>query len=462
MFRFDRFDTGWNLAWARPADVDLAIPTTPQRLSQIIANYPGPWKRAFNLPYFDPGTGLPVGRLRAYDYEAKVATPPTSWPLLYRLGGAVRIDQAGTRQPAADWEVTAGPLLVYGGLRLDVHAVIQQLGYTGLRPDDKTWRCGIGSKGGMIGHLVAAYWPAGGSVGATLEEMQRVALEIGFEWFLAGDGGGSVGLIDAQEGNRANDDRALPAALVFGAEASEAPWAPPVPAQDKPQPVPPTPSIPENVSEPPGGLRITDLLLTLNSRRPGGNRPGEPFRASGVTVHRTGDPGAAAHKIRDFFDTPRPGAESSAHYVVDPSGEVVRCIPESEVAWHAGPAANHRDIGIETCEPLTAAAYRATVALVADIHRRYGWKPVLGDTIRPHSYYDPENRPDDPFSWSIFRSGDPDPEALYQPAQLLIDVKAALGAAAPVADPRDARIVQLEARVAELQAKIAKARKALA
>ncbi len=453
MFRFPRFGTNWNLAWARPADADLAVPTSPQRLSQIVANYPGKWQRAFNLPYFDPATNLPVGPLRAYGYEPKSATPPTAWPLLYRLGSAVRVDPDGVRQPTAGWEVTAGPVLVYKGTRSNLPEVIKTLGYTGLRPDDKTWRCGIGSKGGMIGHLVA--------ISATLEELQQVALEIGFDWFLAGDGGGSVGLIDATEGSRANDERALPAALVFRAEVTpaEAPWPPPAPGQDKPKPVPPTPDTPPKVVEVPEGLRITSHLLTPNSQHPGGNRPGEPLQPQGVTVHRTGDPGATARNVRDFFDTPRPGAESSAHYIVDPSGEVIRCIPESEVAWHAGPTANHRDIGIETCEPLTDAAYRATVALVADIHQRYGWSPGLGITVQPHSFYSPVDRPEDPFSWRKWARDIADPEALYQPNRLMADVRNALGAVPPTTDNR---VAQLEAENAALKAKIAKAKDALA
>ena len=446
MIRFNRFETGWNLAWARPQDVDLAVPTSPQRLSQIVANYPGGWQRAFTLLYSDPGTGLPVGVLRDHNHEVTGTTPPASWPLLAKAGGEVFVNQSGARQPATEWEVTAGPLLVFGGEPADVHAVIDRLGYTGLRPDEKTWRCGLGSKGGMIGHLVAACWPPGGMAGATMEELQRVTLEIGFDWFLAGDGGGSVGLIDATEGDRANDERALPAALIFRSEAAlaDVPWKP------------------AGASAPAGPPHITDLLLTPNAQRPGGNRPGEPLQPTGVTVHRTADPGATARNVRDFFDTIRPGAESSCHYVVDPSGEVIRCIPESEVAWHAGPVANHRDIGIETCEPLTGAAYRSTVALVAEIHRRYGWKPALGQTVRPHSYYDPSNRPEDPFAWARWEQGVADPGALYQPGRFLADVQAALGAATPAADPRDARIAQLEAQVAELQAKIARAKEALA
>ncbi len=176
----------------------------------------------------------------------------------------------------------------------------------------------------------------------------------------------------------------------------------------------------------PNAPNIVDLLLTPNSTRPGGNRPGTPLSPQGVTVHRTGDPGATARNIRNYFDTIRPGNESSAHYVVDGTGEIIRCIPETEVAWHAGPAANQRDIGIETCEPLTGAAYESTVWLVADIHRRMGWQASLGLTIRPHSFYSPTDRPEDPFSWIRYQAGQSDSGALYLPAPFLATVEASL------------------------------------
>ena len=169
---------------------------------------------------------------------------------------------------------------------------------------------------------------------------------------------------------------------------------------------------------------ITDLLLTPNYVRPGGNRPGTPLAPQGVTVHRTGTPGATARNVRNYFDTIRPGNESSAHYVVDPTGEIIRCIPEDEVAWHAGPAANGRDIGIETCEPLTGAAYDSTVWLTWDIHQRRDWTPAMGLTIRPHSYYSPVDRAEDPFSWAFYQAGQADPAALYQPRPFISDVEA--------------------------------------
>ncbi len=146
-----------------------------------------------------------------------------------------------------------------------------------------------------------------------------------------------------------------------------------------------------------GPYQVTELLLGRES----GNRPGIPLRPKGIVSHRTGDPGATARQVRDYFNTRRPGRESSAHYVVD-GREIVRCVPEDEVAYHAGPRANGSTIGIELCEPLVAEAYERYVWLHADVCRRHGFGV---EAIKPHSFYDPVNRPADPgglFPWEGF------------------------------------------------------------
>lgn len=105
------------------------------------------------------------------------------------------------------------------------------------------------------------------------------------------------------------------------------------------------------------------------------NRPGTPLRPTSVTVHNTGNPDTTAQNNRDYFSG-HPSAQVSAHYVVDDT-EAIRCIPEDEVAWHAGQAANGSSLSIEVCEftdPARQAAANLNAArLVADILRRYGW-----------------------------------------------------------------------------------------
>ncbi|ETK36109.1 peptidoglycan recognition protein family protein [Microbispora sp. ATCC PTA-5024] len=67
-----------------------------------------------------------------------------------------------------------------------------------------------------------------------------------------------------------------------------------------------------------------------------------------IVIHATVSPctrgGAVA--VAHFFQSPKTGG--SAHYVVDP-GEVVRCLPENVVAFHAPP--NTGSIGVELCDP---------------------------------------------------------------------------------------------------------------
>ncbi len=146
-----------------------------------------------------------------------------------------------------------------------------------------------------------------------------------------------------------------------------------------------------------GPYHVTEMLIGRDS----GNRPGIPLRPRGIVSHRTGDPGATARQVRDYFATRRPGRESSAHYVVD-AREIVRCVPEDEVAYHAGPRANGSTIGIELCEPLVPEAYDRYVWLHADVCRRHGFGV---EAVKPHSFYDPVNRPRDPgglFPWEPF------------------------------------------------------------
>lgn len=81
------------------------------------------------------------------------------------------------------------------------------------------------------------------------------------------------------------------------------------------------------------------------------NRPRTPLRPVGVVVHSTANPGASADDHYRYWSSGI--RHSSVHIVVDWDG-AIDLIPwrpgEAEVAWHAGPTANKRFIGIEICE----------------------------------------------------------------------------------------------------------------
>lgn len=82
-------------------------------------------------------------------------------------------------------------------------------------------------------------------------------------------------------------------------------------------------------------MKITDSLLTVNPY----SRPGRRINKTlSIIMHWTGNPMQPARVVRDFFESRKAGAVGygSAHYIIDFSGEIIRCIPDSEIAYHCG------------------------------------------------------------------------------------------------------------------------------
>lgn len=106
------------------------------------------------------------------------------------------------------------------------------------------------------------------------------------------------------------------------------------------------------------------------------NRPQEPLQPQGFVIHSTATPGATAQNEFNYFNSEYRAA--SAHYFVDWS-EIIRAIPENEVAWHAGHTGNHRFLSVEMSEPQGYdtdkfhEVWKRTLWLVADACVRYGW-----------------------------------------------------------------------------------------
>jgi putative cell wall-binding protein len=106
------------------------------------------------------------------------------------------------------------------------------------------------------------------------------------------------------------------------------------------------------------------------------NRPHQALNPQGFVIHSTATPGKDAEFFYNYFNSRN--RDASAHYVAD-WNEVIQLIPEQEVAWHAGPTANHRYLSVEMCEPdgnnpeQFQKVWDRTVALVADACVRYGW-----------------------------------------------------------------------------------------
>ena len=143
------------------------------------------------------------------------------------------------------------------------------------------------------------------------------------------------------------------------------------------------------------------------------SRPGTPLEEiNAVVVHYVGNPGTTARANRDYFATlalGRDGTYASSHFVVGLEGEVIQCIPLTEVAY----ASNHRNsdtVAIEVCHPddtgeFSPETYAAVVELTAWLCREFRLNPAE-DVIR---HYDvtgkecPRWYVKNPEAWEAFR-----------------------------------------------------------
>jgi N-acetylmuramoyl-L-alanine amidase len=123
-----------------------------------------------------------------------------------------------------------------------------------------------------------------------------------------------------------------------------------------------------------GEMTITESLLTPNPY----SRPGTPIgRVQALIMHWTGVPNQPADIVRDFFDNRKNGHQNygSAHYIVGQGGGVIRCIPETEVAYHVGssqpdPASGRiytdwarAQFGDAVCDPATIGPNACTLGI---------------------------------------------------------------------------------------------------
>lgn len=109
-------------------------------------------------------------------------------------------------------------------------------------------------------------------------------------------------------------------------------------------------------------------LLTVNEySRPGISTDG----VKGVVVHYTANPGSTAQNNRDYFESLKDTQDNqvSSNFVIGMEGEIIQCIPTSEIAY-ASNSRNNDTVSIECCHPdetgaFTEATYDSLVKLVA-------------------------------------------------------------------------------------------------
>ena len=115
---------------------------------------------------------------------------------------------------------------------------------------------------------------------------------------------------------------------------------------------------------------------------PSPNHDARALPVSRVVLHYTGMQTAAEAEAR-LSD---PGAQVSAHYLIDEAGEVVSLVPEHRRAWHAGRSfwrgindVNSASIGIELVNPGHEWGYRAFPAAQME-----ALLPLLARIVRDH------------------------------------------------------------------------------
>ena len=123
-------------------------------------------------------------------------------------------------------------------------------------------------------------------------------------------------------------------------------------------------------------MQIQDNLLTISPYCRSGEKQNS---IQYIVVHWVANPGSSALGNRNYFNNlaNTHSTSASSHYIVGLNGEIIRCIPENEVAFHSGSySMNRKSIGIENCHPdwngqFNSNTYNSLVELCADICKRY-------------------------------------------------------------------------------------------
>ena len=103
------------------------------------------------------------------------------------------------------------------------------------------------------------------------------------------------------------------------------------------------------------------------------SRPGISLeQINGIVIHYTANPGSTAQNNRDYFEGLKDSHETkvSSHFVVGIEGEIVQCIPSSEIAY-ASNSRNSDTLSIECCH--TDETGKFTEATYTSLVRLTGW-----------------------------------------------------------------------------------------
>lgn len=118
------------------------------------------------------------------------------------------------------------------------------------------------------------------------------------------------------------------------------------------------------------------------------SRPGEPLKEiNAVVIHYVGNPATSAQANRNYFAGLAQSGETyaSSHFIVGLEGEVIACVPMTEVAY-ASNKRNEDTLSIEVCHEdetgeFSAVTYEKVVELTAWLCGEFGLDAEM-DVIR--------------------------------------------------------------------------------
>ena len=125
--------------------------------------------------------------------------------------------------------------------------------------------------------------------------------------------------------------------------------------------------------EPPGETPVPDYVEEAFLTENPFSRPGTQLEeVHGVVVHYVGNPNTTAMANRNYFESLSAGTDgvyASSHFIVGLEGEVVQCIPLTEISY-ASNSRNSDTVSIEVCHPdetgqFSAVTYDRVVELTA-------------------------------------------------------------------------------------------------
>lgn len=103
-------------------------------------------------------------------------------------------------------------------------------------------------------------------------------------------------------------------------------------------------------------------------------------QVNGVVIHYTANPGTSAKSNRSYFQSlaKNKSTKASSHYIIGLEGEILQCIPLTEVAY-ASNERNDDTISIECCHPdetgeFNEKTYDSLITLVAELCIEYDLK----------------------------------------------------------------------------------------